>query len=258
MEATLEEIEFLALSPNRVEVLECLADGRQTRSDLAEVTGASQATLGRILGDFEDREWVTRADGAYVATATGRLVADGFRDLLDVMAAERELRDVVAYLPTDALDFDLRKLADANVVTPTETRPNAPIQRLLTLVREAESVTAFSHALNDQILGVVTDRLDDQEFEAVLTRDAVDSLTEDERLRTRLRTVLDSASAGVRVADEEIPLAVTIADDVVNILVRDDRGVVQASLDTADPAVREWAERRYEHYRVQSTPLSSV
>jgi len=258
MEATLEEIEFLALSPNRVEVLECLADGRQTRSDLAEVTGASQATLGRILGDFEDREWVTRADGAYAATATGRLVADGFRDLLDVMAAERELRDVVAYLPTDALDFDLRKLADANVVTPTETRPNAPIQRLLTLVREAESVTAFSHALNDQILGVVTDRLDDQEFEAVLTRDAVDSLTEDERLRTRLRTVLDSASAGVRVADEEIPLAVTIADDVVNILVRDDRGVVQASLDTADPAVREWAERRYEHYRVQSTPLSSV
>jgi len=258
MEATLEEIEFLALSPNRVEVLECLADGRQTRSDLAEVTGASQATLGRILGDFEDREWVTRADGAYVATATGRLVADGFRDLLDVMAAERELRDVVAYLPTDALDFDLRKLADANVVTPTETRPNAPIQRLLTLVREAESVTAFSHALNDQILGVVTDRLDDQEFEAVLTRDAVDSLTEDERLRTRLRTVLDSASAGVRVADEEIPLAVTIADDVVNILVRDDRGVVQASLDTADPAVREWAERRYEHYRVQSTPLSSA
>jgi len=258
MEATLEEIEFLALSPNRVMVLECLAEGRQTRSELAEVTGASQATLGRILGDFEDREWVTRADGAYAATATGRLVADGFRDLLDVMAAERELRDVVAYLPTDALDFDLRKLADANVVTPTETRPNAPIQRLLTLVREAESVTAFSHALNDQILGVVTDRLDDQEFEAVLTRDAVDSLTEDERLRTRLRTVLDSASAGVRVADEEIPLAVTIADDVVNILVRDDRGVVQSSLDTADPAVREWAERRYEHYRVQSTPLSSV
>ena len=131
MEETLAEIEFLALSPNRVTVLESLADGRRSRSELADATGASQATLGRILGDFEDREWVRRTEGAYAATATGRLVAEGFRDLLDVMSAERELRDVVAYLPTEAMDFDLRHLADAKIVTPTETRPNAPLQRLL-------------------------------------------------------------------------------------------------------------------------------
>ncbi len=256
MEETLSEIEFLALSPNRVTVLESLAKGRRSRSELAEATGASQATLGRILGDFEDREWVVRTEGAYAATATGRLVAEGFRDLLDVMAAERELRDVVAHLPTEAMDFDLRHLADARIVTPTETRPNAPLQRLLELMRSAGSVTAFSHALNDQSLSVVADRLGDQEFEAVLTRDAVDSLVADDTLRARLRTVVSAPSAGVRVAEEDIPVAVTIADDVVNVLVRDDRGVVQASVDTTDAAVREWAERRYEHYRVHSEPLT--
>ena len=144
MEETLAEIEFLALSPNRVTVLESLAGGPRTRSELAEETGASQATLGRILGDFEDRDWVARTDGAYAATATGRLVAEGFRELLDVMATERDLRDVVAYLPTEAMDFDLRHLADATIVTPTETRPNAPLQRLLALMRRADSVTAFS------------------------------------------------------------------------------------------------------------------
>ena len=106
MEETLAEIEFLALSPNRVTVLERLADGVHTRSELGEATGASQATLGRILGDFEERDWVRREGNGYVATATGRLVAEGFRDLLDVMAAERELRDVVAYLPTEALGFE--------------------------------------------------------------------------------------------------------------------------------------------------------
>ena|SRR6056297_844968 len=257
MEETLAEIEFLALSPNRVTVLESLAEGRRSRSELAEATGASQATLGRILGDFEDRDWVVRSEGKYAATATGRLVAEGFRDLLDVMAAERELRDVVAYLPTEAMDFDLRHLADAKIVTPTETRPNAPLQRLLELMRGAESVTAFSHALNDQSLAVVVDRLGDQEFEAVLTRGAVDSLAADDGLRERLRRVVAAPSAGIRVADDDIPVAVTIADDVVNILVRNDRGVVQASVDTSDPAVREWAERRYEHYRVNSDPLTA-
>ena len=257
MEETLSEIEFLALSPNRVTVLESLAAGHRNRSELAEVTGASQATLGRILADFEDREWVVRSEGAYVATATGRLVAEGFRDLLDVMAAERELRDVVAYLPTEAMDFDLRHLTDARIVTPTETRPNAPLQRLLELMRGADSVTAFSHALNDQSLSVVADNLGAQEFEAVLTQGAVDSLTADETLRARLRRVVSAPSAGIRVADGDIPVAVTVADDVVNLLVRDDREVVQASVDTTDPAVREWAERRHEHYRVHSAPLTA-
>ena len=255
MEETLSEIEFLALSANRVTVLESLADGRHNRSELAEATGASQATLGRILGDFEDREWVVRAGGGYEATATGRLVAEGFRDLLDVMGTERELRDVVAYLPTAAMDFDLRHLADARIVTPTQTRPNAPLQRLLELMRDAESVTAFSHALNDQSLSVVADNLGTQEFEAVLTRGAVDSLTDDDTLRKRLRRVVSAPSAGVRVADDNIPVAVTIADDVVNMLVRDDRGVVQASVDTTHSDIREWAERRYEHYRIHSEPL---
>lgn len=258
MEETLAEIEFLALSPNRVTVLERLASGVQTRSELGEATGASQATLGRILSDFEAREWVTRESGGYVATATGRLVAEGFGDLLDVMAAERELRDVVAHLPTDELGFAFRHLAEATVVTPSETRPNAPLQYLLALVREANSVTAFSHALNDQSLRAIVDRLGDQEFEAVLTRDAVDALAADDDLRDRLRTVLESESASIRVYDDEIPLAVTIGDEVVNVLVRDDRGVVQAAVETSNPAVREWAERRYEHYRVYSEPLSAA
>jgi predicted transcriptional regulator len=258
MEETLAEIEFLALSPNRVTVLERLAADAHTRSELAEVTGASQATLGRILGDFEERNWVTRVAGGYEATATGRLVAEGFRDMLGVVETERQLRDIVDYLPTEAMRFDLRALSDATIVTPSETRPNAPLQRLLSLLRDGESVTAFSHAFNDQSLAVVADRLADIEFQAVLTRAAVDSLTADEGLRAQLGTVVDSESATVRVYEAEIPLAVTVVDEVVNILVRDDRGVVQASVDTDHPEVREWAYRRFEHYRVNSDPLSAA
>jgi predicted transcriptional regulator len=258
MEETLAEIEFLSLSPNRVAVLDRLAEGNHTRTELAEETGASQATLGRILGDFEDRHWVEREAGGYVATATGRLVAEAFGDLLGVIETERELRDIVDYLPTEAMDFDFRHLSDATITTPSQTRPNAPLQRLLALLRDADSVTAFSHALNDQSLAAVADRAGELEFEAVLSRDAVDSLTADAELRARLRSVVSAEDVSIRVYEGTIPLAVTVADDVVNILVRDDRGVLQASVETANPAVREWAQRRYEHYRVQSDAVESL
>ena len=256
MEETLAEIEFLALSENRVTVLAHLAQRRHTRTELAEKTGASQATLGRILGDFEERNWVTRRDGGYVATATGRLVADGFGDLLDVLGTERELREIVPYLPTEAMTFDLRKLADATVTTPTQTRPNAPVQRLQRLMRDADTVIAFSHAFNDQSLATAADRTGEQEFHAVLSRRAVDALTADDRLRERLRSLLGAETVAIDVYDGEIPLAVTIADDVVSLLVRDDRGVLQAAVDTDDPTIREWAHEQYEQYAEQSTPLT--
>lgn len=258
MEETLAEIEFLALSPNRVTVLERVAEGNHTRSELAEATGASQATLGRILGDFEDRNWVRRDRGGYEATATGRLVAEGFGDLLRVFDTERELRAIVDYLPTEAMAFDLQALADATIVTPTETRPNAPLQRLLDLLADGDSVTAFSHAFNDQSLSAVADRIDDIEFQAVLSDSAVQSLTADADLERKLRAVLRSEDATVHVYDGEIPLAVTVVGDTVNMLVRDDRGVLQASVDTTDPTVREWAYRRFEHYRVNAEPLTTA
>ncbi|QSG03570.1 helix-turn-helix transcriptional regulator [Natranaeroarchaeum sulfidigenes] len=257
MESALEEIEFLALSENRVRVLQCLAEKRRTRSELAAETGASQATLSRVLGDFEERSWTVRDDGEYVATATGRLVADGVTDLLEIMETEGELREIVEYLPTHAMDFDLQRLADARITVPTQTRPNAPLQRLLDLLRESESVRAFSHAFNEGSLRVVEDRVTagDQQFRAVLSRSAIEAVADDTELRGRLKRILRTETASIRFREEGIPLAVTIADETVHLLLRDESGVLQASLDTDDPAVHSWADDTYDHYWRTSRPL---
>ena len=138
MEAPLEEIEFLARSTNRVEVLQLLATRPHTRRSLATATGASQATLGRILEDFAERSWVRHDGSEYVATATGGLVADGVAELVAILETEAKLRDVVAYLPAEAMGFDLRRLADATVTIPSRTRPSAPLQRVLEAMGEAD------------------------------------------------------------------------------------------------------------------------
>ena len=258
MESALEEVEFLARSPNRVDVLEALAAERHTRNELAEATGASQATLGRILEDFDDRSWIRREDGQYVATATGRLVAGEFSNLLDVLETERELRSIVRYLPTHAMDFDLGELADATITTPSGTRPNAPVQRLLDLIRDADEVRIFSHAFNEQSLSVIEDRTaDDGTFRGVFSQTAIDALAEDAELRRRLTAILDADGTAIRIREEGIPLAVTIADGVVHLLLRDENGVLQASIDTDERAVRSWAHDTFDHYWRTAEALDS-
>ena len=257
MESALAEIEFLALSPNRVSVLRRLAAERHTRTDLAVETGASQATLGRVLRDFEERSWIERVDGAYVATATGELVADAFLDLLDVMETESDLRGIVAYLPTDALGFDLRRLGDATITTPSGTKPNAPVRRVLDLLSEAASVRVFSHAFNEGSLDVIERRVTAGEttFEGVFSRHAIDAVADDEGLCRRLASLLDAPNATLRVRDDDIPVATTVADDAVHLLLRDANGVLQASVDTEDHVVREWADDQFERYWEAASPL---
>jgi len=160
-------------------VLGLLAEGRHTRNELATATGASQATLGRILGDFKDRSWIRHDGSEYVATATGRLVAEGFTDLQEILETEGKLRDIVDYLPTHAMDFDLRRLSDATITVPSATRPNAPLSRLLDFIRDGDDVRTFSHTFNGQTLRVVQRArvtAGDQRFSGVFGRNAIDAL----------------------------------------------------------------------------------
>jgi len=257
MDAALEDVEFLALSANRVTVLQSLAEGPRSRSELATETGASQATLGRILADFEDRSWVRRVDGDYEATATGRLVADAFSELLAALELEGELREIVEFLPVAELGFDLARLTDATITVPTGTRPSAPVGRLLDLERDAAEVRAFSHAFNEQTLSLMAERAatGDVTFRGVFSPTAVEALTDDDALRRHLLALVDADAAAVRVRSAGVPVAGTLVDGRVHLLIRDDSGVLRASVDTDDEAVREWADAAFDRYWADATPL---
>ncbi|MFD1586733.1 helix-turn-helix transcriptional regulator [Halorientalis brevis] len=257
MDAALEEIEFLALSENRIEVLAAVSQEPLTRGELAAVTDASQPTLSRILGDFEERNWIEQTGNRYEATATGRLVASGITDLWETMETERKLRDVVEWLPTDEITFDLDHLHDAEITAPTRTKPNAPAQRSAELLAADDHVRIVSHTLNEQNLSAVHEATVDgnQRFEGVLSQEGIDAITADPTLRRQLRDVLVAPEASVRVAADDVPLAVSITDDAVHLFVRNDDNVLQAVLVSEDQTVHDWATEIYEQYRSDATPL---
>jgi predicted transcriptional regulator len=253
----LEEVEFLARSANRIEVLSVLSAEAYTRRDLGEVVDASQPTLGRILRDLGERNWVAYDGERYRATATGRLVETGITDLRDRLEVEGRLREVAEWLPDDALSVDLRHLGDATVTTPTATRPNAPVDRMLDLLRSTDRADLLSHAFNEQKLELVRERTADGTLttRGVFAGEAIEAIEATPTLRNRLEDVLESDAAEIRVADETVPLAVEVTDDRTHLLLRDAEGIVRASVDTDDPTVREWARSLHDRYWERATRL---
>jgi Predicted transcriptional regulator len=257
MDDSLAEVEFLARSENRLAVLRLLARESQTRDSLGAATGASQATLGRILEDFRDRSWIYHEDGVYVATATGRLVAEGMLSLLETLETEQKLRGIVEYLPAEALGFDLDRLAGATITVPTQTRPSAPLERTLELMSAAEELRAFSHTFNERSLGAVTEQVTagNQTFQGVFAEPAIEALAADETLWGQLTDLARSERAQLRVRPAGIPVAVTVDDETVALLLRDESGVFQATVESADAAVRRWAVDQFERYWETATPV---
>ena len=259
MDSALDEIEFLALSSNRVTVLDTLRDDSYTRQELEEQLSASQPTLGRILRDLQERGWISYDGRRYTTTATGQLIAEEFIDLLETVETELKLRGIVEWLPTDAMEFDLRHLADATITTPSQTKPGAPVQRVLELLHRSTHVQLFSYAFNEQSLGVIREQVlaGTQTFEGVLSKDALDMIAHDSALQGQLRDLIESDNAEIRLYDGEIPFAVTITDDVTHLLLRDRDDFLRAALDTDDEAVLSWARGKHEEYWHRSSPVDT-
>lgn len=253
----LEEIEFLARSANRIEVLRTLTEAEYTRRELGYAVDASQPTIGRVLNDLRDRNWITYDGERYRATATGELVADGITGLRDRLATETRLREIIEYLPTDVIDVGLQSFHDATITTPTGTRPNAPIHRMLELLEAADEALLLSHTFNRQKLDCIHDRTIDGTLttRGVFATEAIQNISEDATLRNRLIEIVATDTAAIRVAAEKVPVALEVTDDRTHLLLRDNEGMVRASMDTANEDIRAWATTLHEHYWEQATPV---
>jgi predicted transcriptional regulator len=257
IEAPLEVIEFLALSPNRVRVLDALTDGPVGRYELEETTGVARATLGRILDDFEERGWIVEDDRQYETNQVGAYVARELATALGRFGPVPALSEVAQWLPREGFDFDLGCLAGAEVVRSTKRNALAPTAHIARRIRTADSVRLVTYSVLPGVMeacwrGAVERGL---ELESVLDDGALESFGTDPQMVERAQEIFEAGQADVYVYHGDIPSTVFVVDDSVLLCLSGGEGAPLAVIETDDEAVREWAESRIEDLRSEGERL---
>lgn len=258
MDDSLEAVRFLTGSPNRLRMLLELAAGPRTSQRLEAEVDVPRSSLLRILAEFERRGWVAETDREYRTTPVGDLLVAEMRGLTARLEGVLALGQTVQLLPVDEFDFDVRRLADATVSTPTRENPFEAIDRIVEVVGEVDRFTFVSRAVSREVFQSVLDaaRDRDQTVCAVLTGDVVDAVADAPDLARWLGD-LREAGAEVRRYDGDPSVILAVADDRVLLHALDEDGIPQALFESRDDAVREWATSQLARYRQASSPLDA-
>lgn len=262
MGRSIEEIEFVASSTHRVGVLDALAERGCGRDDLRSVTGASSPTMGRVLGDFQDRRWIERIGPTYELTPLGEFVTERFADLRNAMKTERKLRDVWRWLPREMEGFSVELFADAVVAYPGPGYPYEPVERVIQLVEESDSMcglgtTVFKSIANEAVCLAV---LDGMEFEYVYPPEVLAATVAWDPELVEQAAARDHCTVLVH---DDLPdrtrCGIGIFDHRVGICCHDaESRALQAWIDTDAPEAREWALSVFERYRREARPADEA
>lgn len=246
----LEDIAYLSRSENRVQILEALATGAYARRDLAEETETSRTTLGRILGEFEERGWAERTtDGTYAATRRGEHVAAEFRPLATALETIRGLGEAVACLPAEELSIGLHHFSDATVRRPSPNEPLEPGRYLVELLADASTMYTLTFVAPPSPVGkAMADGVSSGRLTAehVLAGGLVEHLRDQPEGPPPWREYVE-AGANVYRYEGHIPCNLFVVDE--RVLVFSDRPDVPQAIESDDDAVRAWALDLVEGYR---------
>lgn len=255
MKTALDEIRFLADSEHRVVVLETLADAPTSRAALRDATGASSATVGRVLGDFDDRGWVRRDGERYELTRLGAFVAEEFDGFHDSMRAAGDLQPLLPWLPLDEMGIDVDTLVGARITVRTD--PIEFASRLRRIELDGTHVRSFSAFFPEVCV--------DARYQAVVngsqTYEVVFAAGFDREIAAssawKFAELLRSDRTTMYLYEgEEMPMLAFLDDHGVCLLVRDDQQTTVGLIETDDEAVVDYVEAKFEAYREQATPLT--
>ncbi|MDX1746096.1 MAG: MarR family transcriptional regulator [Halobacteriales archaeon] len=257
-DTTLESIEFLARSKNRVTVLEALADGPMQRYEIEASTGVSRPTLSRILEDFTERGWVRSSDHRYELTHLGAFVTTEFTAFHDRMRISRRLADIVKWFPDESFDFDLACLNSAEVIRAHKTDTSAPTTHIVRRLEAADRVRIITYTILPEAFRVCGEKTveGDLELEVVFDPETVATLAADPRNIEQATEMIDTGRVALYASEDPIPYVLVIPDDEgVLIYLTGPDGVTRAVIDSDDEVVRSWAMDEFEVYRSKANPL---
>ncbi|RQH01862.1 helix-turn-helix transcriptional regulator [Natrarchaeobius oligotrophus] len=262
MGSSIDEIAFIASSTHRVRVLDALAEGGCDRRDLRSMTGAHASTVGRVLGDFEERRWIERDGRTYELTPLGEFVAERFANLRGAMELETQLRDVWQWLPREMEGFSVELFTDAVVASLPSGYPYEPVERVVELVEGSDSIrgfgaTVFKAAANEVFCREAIEGMD---VEFIYSPSVLAATVDWNPDRFERAAASDRCTIFVH---DDLPdrtrCGVDIFDDRVAICCHDaETRDLRAWVDTAAPEAREWALSVFRRCRKEARPVDEA
>lgn len=266
-----EPLDYLTSSEHRVQVLEALTEripkpGLEKPAleprELRDVTGASDATVSRILNEFDERGWAERdATGEYKATSLGQSIALGFAPSLASMDAIHQLGEAVALLPLNELTIGLEHFRDATVREPEAPQPRDIDIFLTDFLSESSTfdilcyVPATAALLDEVTEQIATGSLDSTQILAERIVEFYAEVGEDD-VQEQAREHLD-AGAEWYMYDGHIPCNIFIFDETVVFENSQVDGIKDGTtIVTQNSVVREWTLDVFERYQQESTEFT--
>jgi predicted transcriptional regulator len=219
----------------------------------------SRTTLGRVLNEFEGRDWIRPTGDGYTTTPAADAILSKFVPLLETMEGIHNLGEAIEWLPPPAHSLDFRHFRDAVITTATSDNPAAPFDRGLALIRDADAyrgltstaIPSYVQALRE---GLVQGGLD---FEGVIEASFVETLHDDPDRADPWYDFADAEATWVH--DGPVPINMHVIDDVALIWLGEHDGndlEVYGLLESKNPSVLSWAESLYEEYRSDADLLN--
>lgn len=247
---------FLADSPDRRRVLTRLADEPGTPAELASALPLSRRSVQRHLGQFADRDWVAKRDGAYRLTTTGELVVAEHTAYLEALQRIDDHGDVYRHLPDADHAPDPRWLDDATITRASTEDPQAPVHSYLDSVRDFETdrVRMISPVLSRLFHDVHADlALEGTHTELVLSGATIDRARE--LNPTEFEIVVSVGVLDLYRHPDDVAFGLTLGADRVLLGAYDAEGRLRACIESTDPAFYRWGEALFERYRDASEPV---
>jgi predicted transcriptional regulator len=259
----LDDVAFLSRSEHRAEVLEKLERDDWTRRDLRDETGISQPTLFESVEDSSERGWATehRTENGreYTLTPLGALLSEEFSTLLETIEAIRALRDVADHLPLDDVGFDLSLLTEASITTAQPDDTLAHMRRQDALIERSDHVRTLCSSFAPGAIRTQHDRVLNGDYtgEAIVSGDALDTLTAQDELAELLSDLIASERPTFYRYDGSIPAMLSQFDESVGIVPLDDEGMpCGAFIESDDEEIRAWVTDTLDACRERATEIT--
>lgn len=252
------EVNFLAQSPVRVQILELLCEkGALTKSELNERFDVSRVTIQRNLEALEGRDWIDNSHPTYAITPLGELVIEEVAPLTDSMAIMRKLQPFLKWMPRNSFDLDPRELADATIIAVDEKNPTDWVHHHTDRIRSSTNSWGLLPGTGIEAWNAAVDSSADGGFSAELIVDpkVAETLRSDPLYVDKVETLLERDALDLYTYDGSIPYHIGRFDQYIQIVVADDEGIPRALVETNSDTVREWGESEFESYREQAEPL---